>query len=72
VLHDLADLPRHRLQPGVQVLVSGHSHVPRVQQAGGVLQINPGSAGPRRFKLPVALALLELGDGEPRVQPLQL
>ena len=72
VLHDLADLPRHALRPGVRVLVCGHSHVPRVHREGKLLQVNPGSAGPRRFKLPIALALLEVSGGQLTVTPLLL
>jgi predicted phosphodiesterase len=42
------------------VVVSGHSHRPRIEDRAGVLYVNPGSAGPRRFKLPVAVARLEI------------
>ena len=58
VLHDLAQLDIEPRATGVGVVVSGHSHRPRVEQRDGVLYINPGSAGPRRFKLPIAVAEL--------------
>ena len=64
VVHDLADLKRHVLEPGVRVVVSGHSHVPRVHSDAGVLYVNPGSAGPRRFRLPIAMAQLQLRGDE--------
>ena len=60
VLHDIADLD---LDPGataVRVVVSGHSHKPSITERDGVLFVNPGSAGPRRFRLPVSVALLEI------------
>lgn len=50
---------------GVDVVVSGHSHKPSIEQRGNVWFINPGSAGPRRFSLPVTLAIAELSDAEP-------
>ena len=59
LLHDLkqlSDEPR----AGIDVVVSGHSHQPRIDRRGGVLYVNPGSAGPRRFRLPVAVARLEM------------
>ena len=62
VLHDLAQLDIEPRAAGVGVVVSGHSHRPRAEQRGGVLYINPGSAGPRRFKLPIAVAELVI-DG---------
>jgi putative phosphoesterase len=56
VIHDLAQL---RAPPrGVRVVVSGHSHVPRILGKDGVLYVNPGSAGPRRFRLPVTAGKL--------------
>ena len=58
VLHDLAELDIDPAAAGVRVVVSGHSHKPGVQERGGVLYVNPGSAGPRRFKLPVAVGEL--------------
>jgi putative phosphoesterase len=63
VLHDLAQL---RLDPaaGVQVVVTGHSHKPRIAREGGVLYVNPGSCGPRRFTLPIAAAELLVDGGE--------
>ena len=56
VIHDLAELDIEPQAAGVAVVVSGHSHKPVIQERHGVLYINPGSAGPRRFKLPVAIA----------------
>jgi putative phosphoesterase len=59
VLHDVKTLQADR-GAGVDVIVSGHSHVPKIDTVGGVLYLNPGSAGPRRFKLPITLATLEV------------
>jgi predicted phosphodiesterase len=56
VLHDLAELEIEPAAEGVQIVVTGHSHKPLVSERGGVLYVNPGSAGPRRFKLPIAVA----------------
>lgn len=58
VVHDLADLDIEPHAAGVRVVVSGHSHKPSVAERDGVLYVNPGSAGPRRFRLPVALGEL--------------
>lgn len=63
VLHDLAALDIAPASRGVRVVVSGHSHRPLVGERDGVLYVNPGSAGRRRFKLPVAVGELWL-DGE--------
>jgi len=54
VIHDLSQLEVGLQDEGVRVVVSGHSHKPMVQERDGVLYVNPGSAGPRRFKLPIA------------------
>ena len=58
VLHDLKTLQADLA--GIDFIVSGHSHVPKIDTVGGVLYLNPGSAGPRRFKLPITLATLEV------------
>ncbi len=58
VIHDIAELDVDPAAAGYQVVVSGHSHKPAVRERGGVLYVNPGSAGPRRFKLPIAVAEL--------------
>jgi len=55
VVHDLAQLGIDPAAAGFDAVVSGHSHQPRVERRGGVLFANPGSAGPRRFRLPVAV-----------------
>jgi uncharacterized protein len=60
VLHDLAQLDLDPAAAGYQVVVSGHSHKPSMERRGGVLFLNPGSAGPRRFKLPIAVAELKI------------
>jgi uncharacterized protein len=59
VLHDLKELPLHPAPAGTQVIVCGHSHRPAVtRRPDGVVVVNPGSAGPRRFSLPVSAAEL--------------
>ena len=64
LLHDRKALEIDPVAAGIDVVVSGHSHRPKVETVDGVLYLNPGSAGPRRFSLPIALATLELtGDG---------
>jgi putative phosphoesterase len=62
LLHDIKELNGH--MPPVRVVVAGHSHRPLVRELDEVLQVNPGSAGPRRFKLPVTVGMLEIGDGK--------
>lgn len=62
-LHDLAQLAIEAAEAGLRVVVSGHSHQAKIEERGGVLFVNPGSAGPRRFKLPVTLAELLVDDG---------
>ncbi len=57
---------------GADVVVSGHTHVPLVARDGATLRVNPGSAGPRRFRLPVTVAVLEVGDGAPRAEIVEL
>jgi uncharacterized protein len=63
VLHDLAHLDLKPEAAGFKVVISGHSHVAKQEARGGVLYFNPGSAGPRRFKLPVTLGKLTFEDG---------
>jgi predicted phosphodiesterase len=64
LLHDLKTLAFEPAAARVRVVISGHSHKPQVETRDGVLYVNPGSAGPRRFKLPVTLARLVIGDGQ--------
>jgi putative phosphoesterase len=60
VLHDVEALDLNPAAAGFHIVVSGHSHKPGKSEREGVLYINPGSAGPRRFQLPVTVALLRL------------
>jgi putative phosphoesterase len=60
VIHDLAELDLDPVAAGFRVVVAGHSHRPKQELRDGVLYVNPGSAGPRRFNLPIAVARLEL------------
>lgn len=60
VLHDLHDLDLEPRAAGFAAVVAGHSHRPAIESRGGVLFVNPGSAGPRRFTLPVAVARLHV------------
>ena len=61
-IHDLAQIDIDPAAAGVRVVVSGHSHKPRVAERDGVLFVNPGSAGPRRFRLPVSVGELMVGE----------
>lgn len=63
VLHDLKTLAIDPAGEGIGVVVAGHSHRPLVARRDGVLYVNPGSAGPRRFRLPVTVAELHI-EGE--------
>ena len=63
VIHDVAELDVDPAAGGFGVVIAGHSHVPRNQVRDGVLWFNPGSAGPRRFKLPIALGRLTIEAG---------
>jgi len=60
VLHDVKELKLSPIPSGVSIVVSGHSHKPGQVTRGGILYINPGSAGPRRFSLPITVARLDL------------
>ncbi len=65
LVHALPDLDLNPVAAGISVVISGHSHVAAVEIRGGVLFLNPGSAGPRRFRLPLSVARLELQPGSP-------
>lgn len=73
VIHDLARLGKDSAAPRADVVVSGHSHRPAVAERGGVLHINPGSAGPRRFSLPISVAELRVAGAAvtPRLVTLE-
>jgi uncharacterized protein len=60
VLHDLQQLDLDLVAAGFQIVVSGHSHKPGQTERDGIIYVNPGSAGPRRFKLPITVARLDL------------
>jgi uncharacterized protein len=66
ILHDIHDLQFDPASRGISVVISGHSHEPLIETRGGVLYLNPGSAGPRRFNLPITLATLDLTTSGPR------
>lgn len=64
MLHDLSELDIDPRAAGVHAVIYGHSHQPRIEVRAGVLYVNPGSAGPRRFSLPVSVGLLEIAGGK--------
>lgn len=72
LVHDLATLSLVPAAAGVRVVVHGHSHRPAIGEHGGVLYVNPGSAGPRRFTLPVTAARLHVADGRVEAKLLPL
>jgi uncharacterized protein len=68
VIHDLAELHLDPAQRGFAAVIAGHSHKPKVETRDGVLFLNPGSAGPRRFSLPIAVARLYVQHGRVRAR----
>ena len=67
MLHDVNRLDLDPVAAGIQIVISGHSHKPLAERKKGVLYFNPGSAGPRRFSLPVAIGFLNIKEG--RIEP---
>jgi len=72
VLHDLNQIDLSPAAAGMAVVISGHSHKPVVEEHDGVLFINPGSLGPRRFRLPIALAKLYITAESVRAEIIEL
>ena len=72
VLHDLAELDLDPVAAGFRVVVSGHSHHPSVEDRDGLLYVNPGSSGPRRFKLPIAVAELQVAGSSVKARIVEL
>ncbi|MBA1273281.1 metallophosphoesterase family protein [Stutzerimonas azotifigens] len=72
LLHDLKELDIDPAAQGIRVVISGHSHKPAVNERDGVIYLNPGSAGPRRFKLPISLALLHIQGRDVKPELLTL
>jgi putative phosphoesterase len=72
VLHDLAQLDLKPEAAGFKVVISGHSHTPKQETRHGVLYFNPGSAGPRRFKLPVTVGRLIVEGGTVRGEIIRI
>lgn len=71
-IHDASELGMHRVPADVRVVVSGHSHRPLVSERDGVLYVNPGSAGPQRFKLPIAVAELRVVGASVKARIVEL
>jgi hypothetical protein len=61
-VHSLTDLDINPAVAGVAAVISGHSHKPSIEQRSGVLYLNPGSAGPRRFNLPITIAHITVDE----------
>lgn len=72
LLHNITELDLKPEAAGVAVVIYGHSHKPLIERSKGVLYFNPGSAGPRRFSLPVTLGRIEIADGEVRPEIVRL
>lgn len=72
LLHDLKKLDLDPVAAGISVVVSGHSHKPAIESRRGVLYLNPGSAGPRRFSLPITVAVVTLTGPQPETEIIHL
>jgi uncharacterized protein len=72
LLHIVKELAFDPQDAGVRVVISGHSHKPLIEERDGVLFLNPGSAGPRRFKLPISVARLHLHNAEVHAKIIEL
>jgi putative phosphoesterase len=71
VLHDRKELPENRSRQ-VQVVITGHSHRPSIEHSDGILFLNPGSAGPRRFSLPISVARLRIDGSRASARLVQI
>ncbi len=72
VLHDRKQIDTIPAFEGIDIVISGHSHRPDIETLDGVLYLNPGAAGTRRFKLPVSLALMELAEDDVQARIVEL
>ncbi|HEY2465624.1 MAG TPA: metallophosphoesterase family protein [Steroidobacteraceae bacterium] len=72
VIHDISQLDIDPHAAGVQVIVSGHSHKPLIEKRDGVLYINPGSCGPKRFTLPISMGEMIVDGTKVRVRTVEL
>jgi putative phosphoesterase len=72
VIHNVNELEVHPSAVGIRAVISGHSHKPSIIERDGVSFINPGSAGPRRFKLPVTVARIDIHRGSLSSKILEL
>ncbi len=72
ILHDLGQLDLKPQAAGFRVVICGHSHKPKIEEKDGVLYFNPGSAGPRRFNLPVSVGRLRIAGGRVRAELIEL
>ena len=72
LLHDLHELDLDPAAAGFAAVVTGHSHQPLIRRDGDVLYVNPGSAGPRRFRLPITLARMRVEDGRLDAEIIEL
>jgi putative phosphoesterase len=72
MLHALEDLDLNPRVAHIGVVISGHSHQSSITHHDGVLYLNPGSAGPRRFQLPVTFAVLRIVEGKPSAEIIEL
>lgn len=72
MLHDLAQLDLKPEAAGFHVVIYGHSHQPKIEEKNGVFYFNPGSAGPRRFHLPVSVGRLTLASGNVQAELVEL
>ena len=72
MLHNIADLDLDPVTAGIRVIIYGHSHKAAIEKRGGILHLNPGSIGPRRFGLPVTFAWLTLSDADPQAEIVTL
>jgi hypothetical protein len=72
ILHDANALDLNPKAAGFAAVISGHSHKPKQEMKDGVLYFNPGSAGPRRFKLPISVGKLEIVDGKVSAEILEI
>ncbi len=72
VIHDVHELDLDPVSAGIDAVIAGHSHRPSVESRGGTIFINPGSAGPRRFTLPVTVALLRIQGKSLKAELIEL